>query len=255
MRLSYKINEKTCNFHFTNNDIYHEINDLLSLLNVTPDKVNAFASQGVTFVYMPDAEPRETYKAVNYMRCIHENQLIIFLDAALQTEKNRLVPTIERLYGIILDKRFDSIVDMYTSQLSFRSDMDDKEIAATIVVMYRFTYESMEMYAKRGALGDSAKLAWVKTKKIFPPKYKTISEQRLFSLLTLTAPIWPHHAQPVFKRSPSVKTHERLCSVMKPFNTPGLSKELKVDALFSVISALKTELPKLSRATDQMPTP
>lgn len=255
MRSSYKINEKTCNFHFENGEIFHETSDLLSLLNVSPTVYGNLAKKIVTFVYMPDADPRTSYKAINYLQCIQESQLSLFLKSVLRSQQNQGVPTLEKLTSRILDKRLDSIVEMYTKGLSLRHNMEDKEIAATIEVMYRFTYESMELYARRGTLGESGKLAWLKTKTIFPPKFKHITEQRLFALLTLTAPIWPSNAQPVFKRSLSLKAHHRLCCVMNSFNVPGVRQQLKTDALSSAISSLTSELPKLKGAADQTSTP
>lgn len=255
MRLSYKINDKDCYFHFVNRDIYHEVSSLLSLLNITPDLGGRDKNEGLTFVYMPDAEPRTNYKVVNYQQCIHENQLIPFLGTALGINKNRLYPTPEKLSERIQDKRFDSIVKMYTHHLSFSHSQQGKKTATPIGLLYSCAYASTDLYVMRRGLTDIGTLQWLKTKTILPRDCKNISDERLFTLLTLISPFWSSQAPPVNNRYIARIAHATICEVMEVFRSPEVNSRMKAEKLSSAIIKINSEIPKYKDEIDQSPTP
>lgn len=194
MRRHYTINSTICHFHENTHGILHEVDDLLSLINL-PASARATLTDKWRgkLLSVSDLEKSINSTSPEQYLAITENLLFAFLSDAQAQHPERTLTDIKALFSKIMQERLDAIVENDSPHQTHSEPGARSAMLKASRATFLTAYYHMNRYEKQRALSPNGANEWHRIKSLLPDKSQVINERHLYALLALIAPIWPEN--------------------------------------------------------------
>ena len=187
MRRSYMLNSKKCHFFEGNDEVHHDVEDLLDLLNMPQEARKEVLGRWLWAL----GECRHVSDVEKVWLMLPERYLRAFLQDAIVTLGDNITVNEHSLFKRIIQERLDAIVGNYTPHMTHRDQVVRADMREKARNFFAGVYEAMDSFASAGALSPDHLAEWERVKKLFPAGSVSINDRFLFGLIILVAPIWP----------------------------------------------------------------
>lgn len=242
MRLNYKINNQTCNFHKNRDRCYHEIENLFSLfqLNSTEREITLREWEGY-YTYQPNAPLAITREPASLHCCIPEDSLLSFIESvrSITPSKYSLAP--ELLLKRILRQCKVSIFNMKKPSVLLCNSSTQNEFKTLVRFMYVIAYGAMESATISGLHSAQQEKEFAFIKRFFPPAPKTINPNNLFSLFINLAPIWPKNLASPFDEPLKKDIYKLNTEIITQLNDKEIPHSMHDEFFYGCLNAMCTE--------------
>lgn len=228
MRRHYTINSHTCHFHESAQGILHEVDDVLSLINLPgSSKKQLIEKWHKKLCLFKETEPESNEKASTQYLVISEKLLPAFLrDAQVQIPERSLID-IKSLASRILQERLDAIVQNHTPHLTHADSAARNEMKSASRATFVNMYGYMNWYEQQGVLSPSEISQWHRIKTLLPGINGGINERHLYAFLALAAPIWPKFSKPKKPTIAEKNNHTCACILIAIMKSHSISQAEK----------------------------
>ncbi|WP_341303233.1 hypothetical protein [Pseudomonas sp. TMP25] len=208
MRRHYTINSHTCHFHESPQGILHEVDDLLSLINLPGSSKKQLIEKWHTKLCLSKETKQESNEKASTQYLVISEKLLpaLLRDAQAQRPERSLID-IKALVSRILQERLDAIVQNHTPHLT-HADADARlQMLYASEAGFSVLVQHMNFYEKKGILTPEKASEWHRIKGLLSCINNHVNERHFYALLTLAAPIWPENSLPKFKTTLEKKSN------------------------------------------------
>lgn len=256
MRRHYTINSYTCHFHESPQGILHEVDDVLSLINLPgSSKKQLIEKWHKKLCLFKETELESNEKASTQYLVISEKLLPAFLrDAQVKIPERSLID-IKALASRILQERLDAIVQNHTPHLTHADAEARREILYASRALFVNIYNHMHWYEQKGFLTPAKASEWHRIKGLFTGIIGEINERHFYALLALAAPIWPENSLPKSKTTIERNAHLSICILIEIIKSDNMSNIEKPFFLQDAIRQIGTMHEKKHQENNGNPEP
>lgn len=224
MRRHYTINSHTCHFHESPQGILHEVDDVLSLINLPgSSKKQLIEKWHKKLCLFNETELESNEKASTQYLVISEKLLPAFLRDAQEQKNERSLIDLKTLLSRIAQERLDAIVQNNTPHLTHADAGARREMLHASRAVFVNVYNHMHWYEQKGALTPVKAREWHRIKGLLPGIISEINERHFYALLALAAPIWPEKSLPKSKKIIERNAHLSICILIEIIKSDKIS--------------------------------
>lgn len=256
MRRHYTINSHTCHFHESPQGILHEVDDVLSLINL-PDssKKQLIEKWHKRLCLFKETELEFNEKASTQYLVISEKLLPAFLrDAQVQIPERSLID-IKALVSRVLQERLDAIVQNHTPHLTHADAGARCEMLHAARAVFVNIHNHMHWYEQKGVLTPAKASEWHRIKDLLPGIISEINERHFYALLALAAPIWPENSLPKSKTTIERNAHLSICILIEIVKSDKMSNIEKPHFIQEAIRQIGAKHEKKHQENNYNPEP
>lgn len=256
MRRHYVINSKTCHFHEYSHGVFHEVKDLLNLINFPASVKKQFIDNWHDkLALLPAHETGIAQKLPSQHLVISEKLLPALLRDAQAQHPERTLIDVKKLLSRILQERLDAIVkNDIVHQTHAESGARSVMLNASRAT-YLTAYDYMNWYEQQGVLSPVGVSEWHRIKALLPTKAQGINERHLYALLALTAQIWPEGGTPKSENMTERKAHLSICVLIEILKSDRMSNTEKPRFILEAIRQIGQAHENKSKVNRDQPEP
>lgn len=224
MRRHYTINSRTCHFHESPQDILHEVDDALRLINLPePAKKQIIEKWHTKLFILEEPDLESTSKTSKQYLVIREKLLPAFLRDAQKQNPERSLIDLKTLLSRITQERLDAIVQNNTPHLTHANADARREMLYASRAVFINIYNHIHWYEQKGVLTPAKASEWHRIKNLLPRVISEINERHFYALLALAAPIWPENSLPESKTTIERNAHLSICILFEIIKSDKMS--------------------------------